>query len=471
MIQAETGRCVVFVAHEYPPSAGGGVQRVAKLTRYLPDSGYSPVVITSQPAWGRATDDTLAAEVADVPVVRLPARSIAATVARALSPFKRTRTASTTSPAEKPSPAAATAATAAAPAARRMPLSTRVSRWLSVPDDAKPWADSAVDAAVAEGRARGAVAVVASGPPHSTLVAGMRAAKQLGVPFIADMRDAWLTNPSIYWPSDWHRSRNAAFERRVMRAAAAVTAVSDPIADEAREFGATRVLTLPNGYDANDLPALSPTGGDVLRLGFMGRFYALTDPEPLISAMATARLAGVDVTLDVVGPHAPGFSELVDRYGVADAVVEHGYLPHEEALEVMATVDVGTVVIADVEGAEAVFTGKLFEYLGMGLFTLVVGPVAGAAANLVEEVSGGAVAAYGDPGALAILLADLASRKADGPLVPSQARESLLRFERSAQARVFAGLLDEVTGAAGHQGGATASAGGATSRDTNAVDR
>lgn len=427
------------------------MQRVAKLTRYLPDSGYSPIVITTQPAWGRATDDTLAAEVAEVPVVRLPARSIAASVARALSPFKRTPTPTAEKPAAASGAAPAATATgqpaAATPArTRRVPLSTRISRWLSVPDDARRWADAAADAAIAEGRARGAVAVVGSGPPHSTLIAGMRAADALGVPFIADMRDAWLTNPSAYWPSGWHRSRNAALERRVMSAAAAVTAVSDPIADEAREYGASRVITLPNGYDKHDLPRLVPHAGTTLRLGFMGRFYALTDPEPLIAALADARSRGADITLDVVGPRTPRLAELTAVHGVADAVVEHGYLPHDEALAVMATLDVGVVVIADVEGAEAVFTGKLFEYLGMGLYTLVVGPVDGAAGRLVAEVRGGAVAAYRDTAGLGSLLHALAERRAAGPLVPETDAGAMSRFERSAQAAEFARLLDDLTG-------------------------
>ncbi|MBI5232030.1 MAG: glycosyl transferase family 1, partial [Coriobacteriales bacterium] len=60
----------MVMTYEFPPAGGGGVQRMAKLARYLPDFGWTPVVVTGQPVKGRPTDAALAAEVADVEVVR-----------------------------------------------------------------------------------------------------------------------------------------------------------------------------------------------------------------------------------------------------------------------------------------------------------------------------------------------------------------------------------------------------------------
>ena len=41
-------RRLLVIAHEFPPSGGGGVQRIAKFCRYLPASGWAPEVITTE---------------------------------------------------------------------------------------------------------------------------------------------------------------------------------------------------------------------------------------------------------------------------------------------------------------------------------------------------------------------------------------------------------------------------------------
>ena len=39
-------RRVLFLAYHFPPIGGAGVQRAARFTRLLPDSGYQPVCVT-----------------------------------------------------------------------------------------------------------------------------------------------------------------------------------------------------------------------------------------------------------------------------------------------------------------------------------------------------------------------------------------------------------------------------------------
>jgi len=37
---------VLVIAYFFPPTGGGGVQRVSKFVKYLPSFGWSPVVLT-----------------------------------------------------------------------------------------------------------------------------------------------------------------------------------------------------------------------------------------------------------------------------------------------------------------------------------------------------------------------------------------------------------------------------------------
>jgi glycosyltransferase involved in cell wall biosynthesis len=314
-------------------------------------------------------------------------------------------------------------------------------------DDASFWARSAVSAGVRVGRAAEVHTVLASGPPFSVLVAGARVAEQLGVPFIADMRDGWLTNPGT--PSGGRRAERARrHQRLVMESANVVTCVSGPIAEEVTAAGASRVEVIPNGFDAGEMPAWNPVADATVRVGFMGRFYGLTDPAPFLRGLAEAAASSsgqaLDVCLEVVGPPSERLDAVADALGVTEKVTHHGLLPHDEALALMARMDVGLVAIADVPGADAVYTTKLFEYLGMGLPVLVVGPHDGAAARLVRDVGAGWTVTPAETAAVAELLRGLSVEKRSAGRVTTNRDLSIIKtFERRAQAERIATILSE----------------------------
>jgi hypothetical protein len=80
-----TASRVLFIAHEFPPSAGGGVQRLASFAHYLTVYGWEVHVIAAEPLPGKPRDESLLTKVAGIPVDRLPARDAATAIARTLS--------------------------------------------------------------------------------------------------------------------------------------------------------------------------------------------------------------------------------------------------------------------------------------------------------------------------------------------------------------------------------------------------
>jgi hypothetical protein len=69
-------RTVLLMTYEFPPAGGGGIQRGAKFARYLPEFGWTPVVITSAPIRGRTRDDSLLEGLESLTVARLRPRQI-----------------------------------------------------------------------------------------------------------------------------------------------------------------------------------------------------------------------------------------------------------------------------------------------------------------------------------------------------------------------------------------------------------
>ena len=451
-------RTVLFVTYEFPPTGGAGVQRLAKFARFLPSHGWKPVVVSAEHVSGRNFDETLAEDVAGVRVVRTPARPVNAWISRALGFARGVRSrlrsrGSAGTGAAGSSGAAGGAALAHASrvaATGRAGRTEQLTRLLTVPDFAMLWVGPAVRAGIRLGRETGASVVFASGPPFSVLVAGSRIARALGVPFVADYRDAWRDNPNnTSYPSEWHRSRSLSLERSVLATATGVT-TAHPIADEIRELGGPEPRVIPNGFDPADLPKWSASPEPWLQVTFMGTFYSVNDPLPVFQALKSVREGAAgpaqDVRLRIVGSWAPHVEAVVAELGLDDAVEFQRYLPHHQALALLASSDVGLVVYADLPQLRASTPAKLYEYLGIGLPILFVGPTEGAAPGLVREAEAGRVAPYSDSSAIAEALAHFSAQKAAGTLGAVLRHDVVDRYDRRSQAEQLASVLEEVVG-------------------------
>lgn len=443
-------RTVLFVCYEFPPTGGAGVQRLAKFARYLPQSGWSAVVLAAGHVPGRAVDETLMKDVAGVRVVRTPARPVNLWVSHALVFARGLRDAA------RPARSGGVARRRADSIDHAERVSTtgrsgrteRITRWLAVPDFARLWVGPAVRAGVRLGRQAEASVVYASGPPFSALVAGRRIAAALGVPFVADYRDAWRDNPSNSWyPSGWHRWRSLWWERKVLASAAAVT-TAHPLAGEITEMGGPVPTLIPNGFDPADLPEWAPAGAGPLTVTFMGAFYGVNHPLPVLRALKAVREGGAgeprEARLRIVGSWPSHMPEVIAQLGLQEAVELHPYLPHHEALGMLASSDVGLVVYSDLPELRVSTPAKLYEYLGIGLPILFVGPTEGRAPDLVRAAKAGVIVPYTDSGAIAAAMARFADLKAEGALRSERDAAVIECFDRRSQAARLASVLGSV---------------------------
>jgi hypothetical protein len=166
-------RQVVILSPAFPPWGGGGVIRMAKLAKYLPERGWSVTVIASDERSPVLLDESLAQDLAgrvDIVSIRGPLNKIGGS---------------------------ATGAVAGAWRSGRMRNAIgaviAAGRSVIVPDR---WIGWALAASRQDLPRLGAVDVVlSSGPPHSAHLAGVILAGRLGVPLVVDLRDDWAGNP------------------------------------------------------------------------------------------------------------------------------------------------------------------------------------------------------------------------------------------------------------------------------------
>ncbi len=348
----------LFVAYDYPPVGGGGVQRVSKILKYIQEFGIEPYVLSNEHALGRFLDNTLITcnHLDALPTLRIGGGSLRA--------FHLSRNHGIRLP------------TSAYPA---LLLNTVwhgdvYGQWFR---DLKPRLATIVKEHDIE-------CVWTTSPPNSTHYIGHWLKTKHGLPWVMDCRDAMVgkadstaTNTLTRF-QEWHSRIQ---EKRFVRHANAIVSVSQPIIERmiARtgESYREKFKLIPNGYDEEDfgsLESFNKQNGDELkrlRLCYAGTFLGQRRPDEFIVALNRAIESGHipadEIQIDFAGEYSESTLERIRQIHPKVQVNLHGHISHHQALSLSTESDV-FLLITTAENHPAtseVMTGKVFEALGL----------------------------------------------------------------------------------------------------------
>ncbi|MBT4249005.1 group 1 glycosyl transferase, partial [bacterium] len=169
---------VLIISYYWPPSGGGGVQRVLKFCKYLPDYGWNPIVLTVKDGEFPAFDNSLLEDVNDIVCYKIKGFSL-------YSIFKKF-SGKKNVPTHQISPGNADN------------VIIRLARWirfnLVIPDGRIGWYRGAIKAAKKIIHDNNIDMILTSGPPHSVHLIGNSLAKKTGIKWVTDFRDPWTDN-------------------------------------------------------------------------------------------------------------------------------------------------------------------------------------------------------------------------------------------------------------------------------------
>ncbi|BCN55818.1 glycosyltransferase [Prescottella equi] len=168
----------------------------------------------------------------------------------------------------------------------------------------------------------------------------------------------------------------AYLERRVLRRADIVVAVSQNLADELVKFASIepdKIIVIPNGVRA-DL-AEYPRKPDSIRvIGFVGsvvKWHRLDEIIESIAAVANRR--GTDLRFEIVGDGAdlPNLRAMVEREGLSDLVRFRGRVAPSDAFDIMTGWDIG-IASHQKSSSDTMYHSplKLYEYTALGMSVL-----------------------------------------------------------------------------------------------------
>ena len=350
----------LLIAYAFPPAGGPGVQRMLKFTKYLPEFGWQPIILTAAEGSYPVYDETLRHDVSEsTPVYRVANPDV-----------NRLR-----------------------PVLNRLGLGRVVSALnvtLMLPDANLFWAYKG-RAVAREIIAKYQPAVMlSSSPPASAHMLALWIHQRFAIPWIADFRDPWSENvQNPYYPG--YRTLNRCMEKRVLNHCQHITTVSPPLVGMFQRLSrrSDGVTLIENGYDESDVMLLPPPQTARFTILYTGTFSRLRRPDTFIEAIA----------LLIANHHIPLESLRIVMVGknIADYVPDHppfenlGYLSHKDLNALRRDSDVLLLILDDSLASRGNYSAKIFEYLACNRPTLCITHPENVAARLIIRARAGEV--------------------------------------------------------------------------------
>lgn len=422
---------VLIITYYWPPSAGSGVQRWLKFSKYLPEYGWQPVIFTPENPDFSLQDESLEQEVdKHTEVLKFPI----------WEPYQLLRTLKKQKPKD----------TASILEYKDPGLLDQLAVWLRgnllIPDPRLFWIKPSVKFLEEIWEQNDFKAIITTGPPHSMHLLGRNLKRKTGIPWLADFRDPWST-----WEfldtlklSGFARKRHQNLEASVFAEADSLVTISPTFQKEMKRIGAQDIQVLLNGFDPSDIPEFltkSPENSSVLEIVYSGVIDAIRNPLPFLNVLKTVfgDTTG-KVRLTFVGRVNENVKRLLrDDNWLRAHVVLAGYVSHKEVFSYYQKANLLLLILTNTKNAKGNIPGKLFEYMATGRQILALGDPKGDSASIIKTSEAGKVFSHTDETGMAQFIKNFqnieTSKKSD---------TNLQQFSRKNITEQLAHLLDGI---------------------------
>ena len=427
---------VLIITYYWPPSGGSGVQRWLKMSKYLPENGWQPVIYTAENAEYPVEDPSLEKDVcAEAEVIRRPIVEPYSFYKKFLGIKKEQKV----------------KAGFIDETGQQQGWKERLSVWIRgnffIPDARCWWVKPSVKYLKEYLKEHPVDAMISTGPPHSMHLIALKLKEATGLPWIADFRDPW-TEIDFYDKlnlTKWADRKHHRLEHAVLTKADKVVAVGWDMAEGLKRLGANNPLVIPNGYDwdAQTQPAVMPLSKDftLTHIGIIGPnrnehqlWQALGELKASDSQFASK------LKIRLIGQVDQSVAKSIEANRLTENAEFIPYIPHDQIQEQQANSQVLLLLINNTPNAKGILTGKLFEYIAAGRPILCIGPEDGDAARIINEAHAGRTVSFDNKEKMKTVIKELYQCYLENGL-PSNPNKEIEKYSRKALAGEFAKLL------------------------------
>ena len=467
-------RTVLLISYTFPPQYDVSARRAAKLCKYLPATGWRPVVLTKD--WTKdvaiedrraytltANDEALAA-LEGVTIERAPYRTRDNALRRL---HKRlggvypddtdTRRVAVAERAPRRTHRNAPIGDTDAPdnwtppALTRRTLSFLSPTFGDFPDAFRGWVEPAVTSALDLVRREHVDAICSLCPPATAHVVASEVARLTGLPWVAQFDDLYSFHLERQPRAAWRPYADRR-HRDWMRYATLAGAITPAMLGYVRRTYDLDGGVVMVGYDPDESPVIAPQHHDRFRLTYTGSVYPGDQrPDMLFDAIdRVVRDADKDAPpIEVIFAGTGRDDELAGMlasFPAAAAVCRFvGRVPPADALRLQREADALVLLnctnpLPD-EGTLS-FPAKAFEYLNAGRPILAIPRDPGGWGDRLLETTGAGITAESPETAAAVLTQWLTAWTDTGTLPYNGVRDEIERYGQPRQAAALAALLD-----------------------------
>ena len=441
---------VLIITYYWPPSGGSGVQRWLKMSKYLPENDWQPVIYTAEDAEYPVEDQSLAEDVApEAEVVRRPI----------VEPYTFYKKFLGMKKGEK------VKAGFINEGAKKTGWKESISVWLRgnffIPDARCWWVRPSVRYLSKYLKEHPVDAMISTGPPHSMHLIARALHKKFSIPWVADFRDPW-TDIDFYKDlklTHCADRKHHRLEHQVLTEATRVVTIGWDCAKGLENHGAKNVVVITNGYDFDNHPvethgraSLQDDEQDHETLPFtmshIGIVGANRNPETLWSAIAdiveTRHGASQPIRIRLIGQVDNSVIESIKRHNIEKYVEISTYIPHNQVIMEQQKSDVLLLFVNNTPNAKGILTGKIFEYMASGRPILCIGPEEGDSARILNETKTGVTIDFNNKEKMKSILLDFLIKYKENQLVTKKSI-AVEKYSRRNLAKEYVNLLNDIT--------------------------
>lgn len=380
---------LLIIAYYFPPSGGPGVQRVLKLTKYLSELGWEPVIFTVENGQFPAIDESLFSQIPEGTEIIRTHIYEPYDLYRLLTGRKK-GTAIDVNVIKKES--------------QKVSFKDRLAEFIRatffIPDARMGWLFTAKKHIRELLKDEDIKAIYSSSPPYTCSLIAKYAKKKSGLPWVAGFRDPWtefLTSPKRWFlPAIIDRK----LEKSVFQSADYVESAWQGITKDALlkypDLNSDKFIHIPNGFDSSDYPDVEYCRNDRFTITYTGSMYGRRNPESLFAAIESLikseKIDPAKILIRFVGRFGSEVWEMIENASFKNSIETVNYVPHEKSIEYLIQSEALLLIVDEAKESEEIVPGKVYEYIGTMRPVLAIGPETSAIADLLKETRAGYIA-------------------------------------------------------------------------------
>lgn len=428
-------RRALLVSYQFPPVGGSGVQRPAKLVKYLRQFGWDVEVLAAAHDRFPWHDPTLLKDLpTDCVVHRAPGYEPACIARRAASCVDFGN-----------------------PKARKWVedrLYWRMAGWAARHGRGNGeawWVRPATLAAKALHAKRPYDAVISSGPPHFVHQVAQRFASAARIAWLADLRDPLVSDFDRTPAAQRQQHIGQRLEQLVMRHADGVITTCEAFARDLSArypHRAPYIACIANGFDRDDLAPhvdyAGETAQSTCRFIASGSFYGRRELrrviDPLRNILAQHPEWAGRVELQLVGTIDAEQREWLAGFQ-HDWLTMTPYIAHADAIRAALQATCSIVLVPDCQHGQMSIPAKVFEAIALPRHVLGLVPPGSETERILQKAGACTTAALEDEPQIVAAVRGIITRHFDGTLTSARRWTTLEAYDRRTIAQRFAACL------------------------------